>query len=177
MFHNPPGSPLGKMTFKLALGWVYSSVPNPDGFTCSKGTFMYPFLAVSESTQLSPSVFPWCVSISTYALSTPADVCQASRRAPWSLSQVAYVWMCITQTYPLPSPMGELATHTTILSPQIFFLELLWPPSCSMSWRQNSGPTSVHDCDRACPVLFSVFGGSAQTVIGSSLSHMRHTCF
>lgn len=56
-FHHPPSSLLGKMTFKVAPGWVYSPVPNPSGFTCFKGKLTHPSLAASESTWLFRLVF------------------------------------------------------------------------------------------------------------------------
>lgn len=118
------------------------------------------------STQLSLQS-PWCVSISSYALSTPSGHVSGFQKSPLKPLSRSLRVNVYNPNIPTPFTHGkDMATHTTILSPRSFapsFFDLhhVCPEGRIRDLRLCMTVTG-HVC------LFSVFGGSAQTVIGRS---------
>lgn len=75
---------------------------------------MYPFLAVSESTQLPQSSHG--VSVSAHMHCQPQRTCVRLPEEPLKPLSRSLRVNVYNLNIPTPSPMEELATHTTILS-------------------------------------------------------------
>lgn len=116
---------------------------------------MHPFLAVSEST--------WFFLLVFSAVCQYQHACILNSRGHESSFQVGSLkplscrlqCECVQPKYTCSLRPQENWLLIPQGSRQISFLLAYWPPSYSMSWRDNSVSTLVHSCDWACTVLFS----------------------